>query len=91
MRFPRTMTFAAIAAAIAALPLASAKAQYYYPCNAFPLTWPFCVAGAAVGTAAAIATAPFGYPYYYYGYPYYYAPTYYHVRHHYRRHHRYHR
>jgi hypothetical protein len=84
--------FAAIAAAIAALPGAPAKAQYYYPCNPFPLTWPFCVAGAAVGTAAAIATAPFGGPYYYYnGYPYYYAPTYYPVRHHYRRHRRYRR
>lgn len=90
MRFPRILMFALFAAAIAALPSAPAKAQYYYPCNAFPLTWPFCVAGAAVGTAAAIATAPFAYPYYYYGYPYYYAPAYYGVRHHYRRR-RYHR
>jgi hypothetical protein len=91
MRFPRTLTLAAIAAAIAVLPSAPAKAQYYYPCNAFPLTWPFCIAGAAVGTAAAIATAPFRAPYYYYGSPYYYAPAYYYPRHHYRRHRRYRR
>ena len=41
----------------------------------FPLFWPFCVAGAVVGTAAMIVTAPFqaltGTP------PYYYAPPYY--------------
>jgi hypothetical protein len=77
------------AACIAALPLSAATAQYYYPpCSPFPLSWPFCIAGAAVGTAAAIATAPFqavaGAPYYYYGYPYY-APAYYYPR---RRHHR---
>jgi len=64
-----------IAAAALALPLAPAKAQYY--CSSFPLSWPFCVAGAAVNTAGAIATAPFRYPYYYYGSPYYYAPAYY--------------
>lgn len=90
MRFPRTMIVAGFAAAMAALPLAPAKAQYYYPCNPFPLTWPFCIAGAAVGTAAAIATAPFGGPYYY-GYPYYYAPAYYYPRYHYRHHRRYRR
>ena len=75
---------------IAALPLSPAKAQYYYPpCNPFPLSWPFCIAGAAVGTAAAIATAPFQAaawgPYYYYGPPYY-APAYYYPRRHHRRH-----
>src|SRR5687768_11099762 len=73
---------AVFAAALATLPLSAAKAQYYYPCNPFPLSWPFCIAGAAVGTAAAIATAPFraaaGYPYYYYyGQPYYYGAGYY--------------
>jgi hypothetical protein len=79
MRIRQIAVSAAFAAGLAALPLASAKAQYYYPpCSPFPLAWPFCVAGAVVGTAAAIATAPFvalaGPPYYYgyYGYPYYY-------------------
>lgn len=71
---------ALFAAGLAALPLSAAKAQYYSypPCTPFPLSWPFCIAGAAVGTAATIATAPFyavaGGPYYYnyYGQPYYY-------------------
>ena len=72
---------ALFAAALAALPMSGAKAQYYYPlCNPFPLSWPFCIAGAAVGTVATIATAPFraaaGYPYYYYGQPYYYGSAY---------------
>ena len=48
----------------------------YPPCSPFPLFWPFCVAGAVVGTAAMIVTAPIqaltGAP------PYYYAPPYYH-------------
>jgi hypothetical protein len=62
------------AAGLAALPLSAANAQY---CSSFPLSWPFCIAGAAVNTAATIATAPFyalsGRPYYYYnGTPYYY-------------------
>ena len=66
-------------AGLAALPLSTAQAQYYGPpCTPFPLSWPFCVAGAAVSTAAAIATAPFavaaGAPYYYY------APSYYGAR-----------
>ena len=65
MRFHRLAISAALTATVAALPLAAAQAQYYYPCNPFPLTWPFCIAGAAVGTAAAIATAPFRAPYYY--------------------------
>jgi hypothetical protein len=92
MRIAISALFAAV---LAALPLSAAKAQYYYPCNPFPLSWPFCIAGAAVNTAATIATAPFraaaGYPYYYYyGQPYYYASGYYypprraHRRHYYR-------
>jgi hypothetical protein len=68
---------ALFAAGLAALPLSTAKAQYYY-CDPFPLAWPFCIAGAAVGTAAAIATAPFYGPYYYpYYQPYYARPYYY--------------
>ena len=67
---------ALFAAALAALPISAARAQYYPACNPFPLSWPFCIAGAAVDAAAAIATVPFraaaGYPYNYYnGYPYY--------------------
>jgi hypothetical protein len=83
MHIQRVAISAVFAAAIAALPLAAAKAQYYGPpCNPFPLTWPFCIAGAVVGTAATIATAPFravaGGPYYgYYGRPYYPPPPYY--------------
>ena len=42
---------------------------YYYCCN--PLFLPFAVAGAVVGTAAAIVAAPFT------PYPYYYGPGYY--------------
>ena len=75
---------ALFAAGLAVLPLSAANAQYYSypPCTSFPLSWPFCIAGAAVGTAAAIATAPFyavsgGPYYYYYGRPYYYAAGYY--------------
>lgn len=82
----RLATAAVFAAGLAALPLSGAKAD----CS-FPLAWPFCIAGAAVGTAATIAAAPlsvvggpyyYGYPYYYgspyyYGYPYYYRAGYY--------------
>lgn len=81
MHLRRIAVLAALAAGLAALPLANAKAQYYSPwCNPFPLTWPFCVAGAVVGTAAAIVSAPFrafAPPPYYYGYyppPPYYPP-----------------
>jgi hypothetical protein len=87
MLLQRIAIFALVAAGLAVLPVAPAKAQYYGPpCTPFPLTWPFCVAGAVVGTAATIATAPFravaGGPYYYgYGYGYapppYYPPRYY--------------
>lgn len=75
----RIATLALFAASLAVLPLSTAKAQYYY-CDPFPLAWPFCIAGAAVGTAATIATAPFYYPYYhpYYARPYYYHRSYYH-------------
>ena len=60
-----------VVTAIAAVPRSPANAQF--DCS-FPLAWPFCIAGAAVYTAGAIATAPFR-PYYYD--PYYYSPTYY--------------
>ena len=52
---------AALAAAIALAPLSMARAQtayqtpYYY---ANPLFWPFLAAGAVLGTAALIVTAP---------------------------------
>jgi hypothetical protein len=83
MLIRRIAVSAAFAAGLAALPSATAKAQYYPPCPPFPLFWPFCVAGAIVGTAATIVTAPFvaptAPPYYYgyYGRPYYSPPPYY--------------
>ena len=89
MRIRRMAMSAAFATGLAALPLATAQAQYYAPyyppCSANPLAWPFCIAGAIVGTAATIATAPFWLlagapPYYappYYPAPSYYAPGYY--------------
>jgi hypothetical protein len=84
MRIRRIAVSAAFAAGLAALPLASAEAQYYPPCSPFPLFWPFCVAGAIVGTAATIVAAPFvaltAPPPYYYGYygrPYFPPPPYY--------------
>ena len=46
----------AFAAAIAAAPLAAARAQTPYVYN--PLFWPFLAAGAVLGTAALIVTAP---------------------------------
>src|SRR5215469_12510068 len=79
----RIATATLFAAGLAALPLSTAKAQY---CTPFPLSWPFCIAGAAINTAATIATAPFyaisrssyyyGGPYYYHGHQYYYRYTY---------------
>jgi hypothetical protein len=82
MRIRRIAMSAAFAIGLAALPISTAKAQYYTPCSPFPLAWPFCVAGAIVGTAATIATAPFWVlsgapPYGYYMPPYYPAPNYY--------------
>ena len=77
MLFPRIALPAALAAGLLLLPSPSAQAQPYYPCHPFPLFWPVCAAGAIVGTAGAIVTAPFRAPYYYpyYGQPYYYPPT----------------
>jgi hypothetical protein len=79
MRITQIAISAGFAAGLAALPLSAARAQYYGPpCTPFPLTWPFCVAGAVVGTAAAVVSAPFRAvaPPYYYGPPppRYYAP-----------------
>ena len=87
MRLKQIAVAAALGSAFVMAPLAGARAQTPW-CNPFPLTWPFCV----VGAAATVATAPFRaiaqpypapyyyppryyrrYPYYgYYGYPYYY-------------------
>ena len=80
----RLVLLVLVAAAIAAVPRSPANAQY--DCS-FPLAWPFCIAGAAVYTAGAIATAPFR-PYYYD--PYYYSPTYYAPGHYYYPHYRHH-
>ena len=90
MPIRRNTISAAFALGLASLLLSTASAQYYPPCSPFPLFWPFCVAGAVVGTAATIVTAPFWVltgapPYYYYGYagqlyyppPSYYPPGYY--------------
>ena len=86
MRICQIAISCTFAAGLAALPISAAQAQYYPPCSPFPLFWPFCMAGALVGTAATIVTAPFwaltGTPPYYYGYygpsynPYYPAPAY---------------
>ena len=59
MRIRPIAISAVFAAGLAALPLSTAEAQFYPPCSPFPLFWPFCVAGAVVGTAAIIVTAPF--------------------------------
>jgi hypothetical protein len=59
MRIRRITISVALAAILAALTLSTAEAQYYYPpCSPFPLFWPLCAAGAIVGTAANVATAP---------------------------------
>ena len=85
MRIRQIARLTAFAIGFAAAPLLGANAQYYAPCSPFPLAWPFCAAGAVVGTAANIATAPvwlatgapppFSYGYYYP--PRYYPPAYY--------------
>jgi hypothetical protein len=59
MRIRRIARLAAFVSALATAPFSGASAQYYAPCSPFPLVWPFCAAGAIVGTAANIATAPF--------------------------------
>jgi hypothetical protein len=59
MRIGRFAFPAALAAGLAIAPFSATKAQAYYaPCSPFPLTWPFCAAGAIVGAAVDIATAP---------------------------------
>ena len=70
MLLQRIAISAVFAAGLAALPVSAANAQYYGPpCTPFPLTWPFCVVGAVVGTAAAVVSVPFRAaappPYYY--------------------------
>ena len=88
MRFQQIAIPAVLAVGLAVLPVSAAKAQPYYPypypCNPFPLFWPFCAAAAVVGGVGAIVTAPFRgayypyYPGYYYGspaVPYRYPPT----------------
>lgn len=60
MRIRRFAFPAALVIGLATAPFSTATAQYYYaPCSPFPLAWPFCAAGAIVGTAANVATAPF--------------------------------
>jgi hypothetical protein len=73
MRIQRIAIAAVFAAMLAVVPLSTASAQYYPPCTPFPLSWPFCIVGAVVGTTAAVVTAPFRAvgpppPPYYYGY-----------------------
>ena len=72
MRWNRIALSAALVAALATLPFSSADAR---PWHRGPVFWPFLAGAAVVGTAAAIATAPFRAPYYYYPPPApYYAP-----------------
>ncbi len=69
MLVQRIAISAVLVAGLAALPVSAARAQPYYPCNPFPLFWPFCAAAAIVGTAGMIVTAPLraaaAPPYYY--------------------------
>ena len=58
MLIRRIVLLTALAVGVGTAPMSEASAQYYPPCSPFPLAWPFCVAGAIVGTAANIATAP---------------------------------
>jgi hypothetical protein len=92
MRIRPITISAAFAVGLATLPLSTATAQsspaqyypaqYYPPCSPFPLAWPFCVVGAAVGIAATIVTAPIWLltgappPFGYYGPPRYPPPPY---------------
>jgi hypothetical protein len=81
MRIRRFALPAAFVIGLATAPFSTANAQYYYTCSPFPLAWPFCAAGAVVGTAADIATSPFwllsGAPPPFQPAPRYYAPPYY--------------
>ena len=56
MNCKRTAISVVLAAAIAAAPFSAARAQTPYYAN--PLFWPFLAAGAILGTAALIVTAP---------------------------------
>jgi hypothetical protein len=58
MRVGRVAILASAIAGSMALGSAAEAQVYYPPCSPFPLAWPFCAAGAIVGTAANIATAP---------------------------------
>jgi hypothetical protein len=85
MLIRRIALLAAVAIGFATAPLSGASAQYYAPCSPFPLAWPFCAAGAIVGTAANVVTAPIWLsagappPFFsgYYPAPRYYPPPYY--------------
>jgi hypothetical protein len=46
LRLRRIPISVAFAVGLAAVPLATANAQYYPPCSPFPLFSPFCVVGA---------------------------------------------
>ena len=60
MKLKATAVSLALAAAVALAPFSAARAQtaYEYPYYANPLFWPFLAAGAVLGTAALIVTAP---------------------------------
>jgi hypothetical protein len=59
MNCKRILVPVVLAAAIAAAPLFAARAQIAaYPYYYNPLFWPFLAAGAVLGTAALIVTAP---------------------------------
>ena len=59
MRPLKMLAAGAALAALATLPATSANAGWYRHNDCFLLALPFCVAGAVVGTAAVVATAPF--------------------------------
>jgi len=60
MRPLKLLAGAAAVAALATLPATSASAGWYrHHDDCFILALPFCIAGAVVGTAAVVATAPF--------------------------------
>jgi hypothetical protein len=58
MPIRRIAVSAAFAAGLAALPLATAKGQYDPLCSPFPLFWPFCLAGAVVGSSSTRGPEP---------------------------------